>query len=172
MNLVSFYIYRRHIFLAIILQLSENFCNIAAKNSQLFPSFKICNQVMILFYALTLLGLPTNIAMLSSPGNLVTLLILFTSELDLSNSFSQMLTALLLSDSICIIMSLLLFSLPYLIALSPYMVPILLPIAQVALTMSVYMIIALSFERFFTVTKPHRQVGIKPTTMSLNKNVD
>ena len=95
---------------------------------------------------------------LTSSGNLVTLLILVTTELDLSNSFSQMLTALLLSDTICIIMAFLLFSLPHLTTVSPYLVPIALPIAQVALTMSVYMIIVLSLERFLVVTRPQKQV--------------
>ena len=45
------------------------------------------------------------------------------------------------------------------------MVPIALPIAQVALTMSVYMIIALSFERFIAVTRPHKQVGKIPNNV-------
>ena len=91
-------------------------------------------------------------------GNFVTLSILLTTELDLSHSFCQMLVALLLSDSICIIMTFMLFSLPYITTVSPYLVPISLPIAQVALTMSVYMIIVLSLERFLVVSRPHKQV--------------
>lgn len=71
-----------------------------------------------------------------------------------------MLAALLLSDSICIIVTFLLFSLPHLTTVSPYMIPIALPIAQVALTMSVYMIITLSVERYVAVTKPHLQVNM------------
>ena len=98
--------------------------------------------------------------LLLSLGNLVTLVILVTTELDLSNCFSQMLTALLLSDTICIIMAFLLFSLPHLTTVSPYLVPIALPIAQVALTMSVYMIIVLSLERFLVVTRPQKQVMV------------
>ena len=91
-------------------------------------------------------------------GNFVTLSILLTTELGLSHSFCQMLVALLLSDSICIIMTFMLFSLPYITTVSPYVVPISLPIAQVALTMSVYMIIVLSLERFLVVSRPQKQV--------------
>ena len=90
----------------------------------------------------------------------MTLFILITAELDLSHSFCQMLIALLLSDSICIIMAVILFSLPYIPIYTPYMVPVSLPIAQVALTMSVYMIIALSLERFLVVSRPQKQVKL------------
>ena len=92
----------------------------------------------------------------------MTLSILLTAELDLSHSFCQMLRALLLSDTICIIMTFILFSLPHLTVVSPYMVPISLPIAQVALTMSVYMIIVLSLERYLVVSRPQKQVRISP----------
>ena len=56
-------------------------------------------------------------------------------------------------------MTVILFSLPYLTTVSPYLVPISLPIAQVALTMSVYMTTALSLERFLVVSKPQNQVS-------------
>ena len=92
-------------------------------------------------------------------GNFITLSILLTTELGLSHSFCQMLVALLFSDSICIIMTFMLFSLPHLTTVSPYVVPICLPIAQVALTMSVYMIIVLSLERFLVVSRPQYQVN-------------
>ena len=101
------------------------------------------------------------IIVIQGMGNLVTLLILLTSKLDLSLSFRQLLTGLLLSDSTCIIMTVILFSLPYLTTVSPYLVPISLPIAQVALTMSVYMTIALSLERFLVVSKPQNQSSQK-----------
>ena len=59
-------------------------------------------------------------------------------------------------------MAFILFSLPHLTVVSPYMVPISLPIAQVALTMSVYMIIVLSLERYLVVSRPQKQVRISP----------
>ena len=43
-----------------------------------------------------------------------------------------MLTALLVSDSVCILMTFSLFSLPKLVSVSPYIIPVSLPVAQVS----------------------------------------
>ena len=42
-----------------------------------------------------------------------------------------MLTALLASDSVCILMTFTLFSLPKMVSVSPYIIPVSLPVAQV-----------------------------------------
>ena len=45
----------------------------------------------------------------------------------------QLLTALLVSDSVCILMTFSLFSLPKMFSVSPYIIPVSLPVAQVRL---------------------------------------
>lgn len=71
---------------------------------------------------------------------------------------SQLLTALLVSDSVCILMTFTLFSLPKMMPVSPYIIPVSLPVAQVFLTFSIFMTLTLSLERYLVVSNPHHKV--------------
>ena len=67
-------------------------------------------------------------------------------------------------DTLFLISSLLTFSLPYLTSPSPsslwtYLVPYTLPLAQTFMTASVYMIVSLSLERYFSVVRPLYQLS-------------
>ena len=77
----------------------------------------------------------------------MTIFILICKELDLSPFFCQLLSALLMSDSSTIISTFLLFSLPQLLQVSPHIFPVCLPLAQVSLTLSVFLIMSLSADR-------------------------
>ena len=66
-------------------------------------------------------------------GNVITAGILVRSQLGLTLAFTQLLTALLISDSVTILMTFALFSLPKMMAVSPYIIPVSLPFAQVCL---------------------------------------
>ena len=91
-------------------------------------------------------------------GNLITATILLRSQLGLTLAFTQLLTALLLSDSVCILMTFALFSLPKFLTMSPYIIPVSLPFAQVFLTFSILMTLTLSVERYLVVSSPNHKV--------------
>ena len=76
----------------------------------------------------------------------------------LNFNVTQLLTALLVSDSVCILMTFSLFSLPKMFPVSPYIIPVSLPVAQVFLTFSIFMTLTLSLERYLVVSNPHHKV--------------
>ena len=72
--------------------------------------------------------------------------------------------SLLVSDLLCVILSIVLFSLPrlfptmYSLVIAPRLVPILLPLDEIALTVSIYVTVGVAIERWFSVCKPHKQM--------------
>ena len=83
------------------------------------------------------------------------MLILHGKNLDLKPVFKTLVTTLLLSDSICIILSILIFSVPrlshqYEFYIFPHLIPVILPLTQISLTISVYTTVAVAVERFIS----------------------
>ena len=93
-------------------------------------------------------------------GNLLTLVILQQKDLELKPIFRNMLSLLLLSDTSCIILTNLMFSLPvlsinYALYIFPHLIPVLLPITQASVvTFVLNFLILKTFMRFLLVI-PH-----------------
>ena len=97
------------------------------------------------------------------PGNILSLLMIQTSDLDLKPVFKTLISTLMISDSFCIIFSSLIFSVPcishsYSLYIFPHLIPPILPMAQISLTNSVYITVAVAVERFMSVCQPLQQV--------------
>ena len=89
--------------------------------------------------------------------------ILHKRELDLKQIFRNLLCLLLLSDTICILFTISVFALPqisyfYATNIFPHLIPVLLPLAQISLTVSIYATIGVAVERFVSVCSPHTKV--------------
>ena len=104
--------------------------------------------------------------MLVCPGNLLTLMVLQQRELELKPKFRSLLSLLLISDSSTILLTNLAFCLPmvstpYLLFTHPHLIPVLLPITQIFLTISVYTTIGVAVERFVSISThtPQTRVG-------------
>merc|ERR1712241_984656 len=80
--------------------------------------------------------------------------------MDLKPTFMQILVTLLISDFFCIVFNLLYFcfrvlSSTYNEDVAPYIGPYVLPMAQIALTGSIYSTLAVAIERYVSVCHPH-----------------
>ena len=95
---------------------------------------------------------------------MMTLMVLQQQDLELKPIFRHMLSLLLVSDSSCILLTNIMFSLPvvstrYALFTYPHLIPVLLPITQIFLTISVYTTIGVAVERFVSIsthTPQHR----------------
>ena len=81
----------------------------------------------------------SSFAFFSLAGNVLSIGVLYRRDMDLKAIFRQILITLVTFDLLCIVCNLLLFSLPqlsesYFNAVFPYIVPTVLPVAQIALT--------------------------------------
>ena len=104
--------------------------------------------------------------MLVCAGNLLTLMVLQQKDLELKPIFRSLLSLLLISDSSTILLTNLAFCLPmvstpYLLFTHPHLIPVLLPITQIFLTISVYTTIGVAVERFVSISThtPPRRVS-------------
>ena len=73
------------------------------------------------------------------PGNVMSILVLFRKDMDLKPNFMQILVTLIAFDILCIIFNWSIFGLPLICSsyydhVFPYIVPYILPLAQIALT--------------------------------------
>ena len=94
-------------------------------------------------------------------------MILRQQDLELKPIFRNMLSLLLLSDTICIILTNMMFAMPvlsttYALYTFPHMIPTLLPITQIFLTISIYTTIGVAVERFVSISThtPQNRVNI------------
>ena len=91
-------------------------------------------------------------------GNLISLCVIYKTDLGFKTSFSRLIASLCIFDTLCILSNLTIFSLPllsesYRHQVFPNLVPTLLPLAQISLTTSVYTIVAVAVERYITVKR-------------------
>ena len=112
--------------------------------------------------------------MLVCSGNLLTLMVLQQKDLELKPIFRSLLSLLLISDSSTILLTNLAFCLPmvstpYLLFTHPHLIPVLLPITQIFLTISVYTTIGVAVERFVSISThtPQTRVGAKVTLIMI-----
>jgi len=91
-------------------------------------------------------------------GNLMCIIIF--SQKFAQKSFHHLMLSLAIFDLLYVLMSIMLFGLPTLypevrqVAWYAYLVPVMLPMAQVGLTGSIYLTVAISIERYATVVHP------------------
>ena len=91
---------------------------------------------------------------------MISIAVLSRRDMDLKPMFRQILITLISFDIACIVFNVLLFSLPHLSPVYfnqvfPYIVPTVLPFAQIALTGSIYCTLAVAIERYLSVCHPH-----------------
>ncbi|TRY79518.1 hypothetical protein TCAL_11677 [Tigriopus californicus] len=105
-------------------------------------------------------------------GNMLSIAVLCRRDMDLKPMFRQILVTLISFDIGCIIFNLLLFSLPllsnsYSEGVFPYIVPVVLPFAQISLTGSIYCTLAVAIERYVSVCHPLRTPSDCTGTLSI-----
>lgn len=105
-------------------------------------------------------------------GNILSLVILFRNDLHLKPTFRQLLSMLFIYDSLCIVFGVSLFSLPYLsnsynMKVHPYIVPWVLPLAQIANTASIYSTVVVAMERYVSVCRPHTHLPYYTGTVTI-----
>ena len=88
---------------------------------------------------------------------MVTILVIRRTQLDFKTSFLHLIYSLCVCDSVCIVFNIIIFSFPllsetYRHQVLPHLIPLMLPLAQISLTSSVYTILALAMERFMAVS--------------------
>jgi len=93
-------------------------------------------------------------------GNLLSIAVLYRRDMDLKPIFRQILIALITFDFFFIVFNLVLFSIPHFSIeydkqVFPYLVPYVLPLAQIAQTGSIYSTLAVAIERYVSVCHPH-----------------
>lgn len=93
-------------------------------------------------------------------GNAMAIAVLFRRDMDLKPTFMQILVTMMTFDFLCIFFNLLVFCLPvlsneYKDGVAPYIIPYILPMAQIALTGSIYSTLAVAIERYVSVCHPH-----------------
>jgi len=94
-------------------------------------------------------------------GNIVCLFVLSSKAVDLQPSFANILKCLSCWDIIFLTGVNLIFCLPhhsstYSSRVLPHMVPIALPLTQIALTGSLYTVVAVALERYYSICKPFK----------------
>jgi len=99
------------------------------------------------------------IAVLGNIGNVVCISLLQCKNSKLNPTFSNLITWLAVIDSLFLVSLSLTFSLPYLSEeykkwIFPVLLPSSLPLTCIALTASLYMVVAASIERFLQLTQP------------------
>ena len=92
-------------------------------------------------------------------GNILSILVLYRCDLDLKASFVNLLITLCIFDILFIVAVIMFYTLPihfeyYEIELLPYLTPFLLPFIHIALTGSVYAVVAVAVERYFMICNP------------------
>jgi hypothetical protein len=92
-------------------------------------------------------------------GNVLSILVLTKRDLDLKSSFANLICTLCLFDILFIVTVILFYSLPihfefYEEEIIPYFTPALLPLIHIALTGSVYAVVAVAAERYFIICNP------------------
>ena len=107
-------------------------------------------------------------------GNMLTLMVLQQQDLELKPIFRHMLSLLLISDSSCILLTNIMFSLPvvstrYALFTFPHLIPVLLPITQIFLTISVYTTIGVAVERFVSISTHTPQNRVR-TILTLHRD--
>jgi len=95
-------------------------------------------------------------------GNIICILMFQYQTLNMTQTFASLLKWLAVIDSLFLVFCLMVFSLPvisqhYKIWIFPYVLPSLLPCTSIALTGSLYCVIALSFERYFSISNSGQQ---------------
>ena len=91
-------------------------------------------------------------------GNLASLSVLFYTDLGFKSSFTRLIANLCIFDSFCILFNLTIFTFPllsesYRHQVLPHLLPLVLPLTQIALTGSVYTVLAVALERFASVKR-------------------
>ena len=91
-------------------------------------------------------------------GNIATLCVLFTTDLGFKSSFNRLISNLCIFDTFCIVLNTTIFTFPllsetYRHQILPALLPIVLPLAQISLTGSVYTVVAVALERFIAVKR-------------------
>jgi len=104
------------------------------------------------------------IAFLGIAGNVLCLFVFSTRNLDLKPAFANLLKCLSVFDIIFLACVIWLYALPLLIPASeeiePFTTPYILPFTHIALTGSVYTVVAVALERFYNVCRPfNRNLG-------------
>ncbi len=89
-------------------------------------------------------------------GNVLSVMVLQSKDLDLTASFVNLLTTLCVFDSLFIVCVNLFYTLPihselYETELIPYLTPVLLPLVHIVLTGSVYTVVAVAVERYWII---------------------
>ena len=97
------------------------------------------------------------VSVLGLCGNIVSAFVLKTRHRDTNQTFTDLLVWLAVIDSVFLVLVTMMFSLPlvspsYHDWVFPPMVPIVLPCTSVAMTASLYTVLALAVERFLTVS--------------------
>ena len=89
-------------------------------------------------------------------GNIATLCVLYTTDLGFRSSFTSLISNLCFFDTFCIVFNATIFTFPllsetYRHQILPSLLPLVLPLAQISLTGSVYTIVAVALKRFIAV---------------------
>ena len=92
-------------------------------------------------------------------GNVLSIMVLTLRNLDLKSSFINLICSLCVFDilfivSVCMFFTLQIHSDYYRDELIPYLTPVLLPLIHIALTGSVYAVVAVAVERYFIICNP------------------
>lgn len=99
------------------------------------------------------------VAWLGLMGNILCIFLFLLKKLKLNQTFTNLLIWLAVIDSIFLVLVVFVFALPelnitYKQWIFPYMLPSVLPLTSIALTASVYTVVALTIERYLHLTKP------------------
>jgi len=113
------------------------------------------------FYQFAIEGIAQSIVgLLGLIGNVTSIIVLFRKDMELKRDFMHILVTLICFDILCIVFNLMIFGFPrlwesYEQKVWPYIIPTVLPLAQIALTGSIYSTLALAIERYISVCHPH-----------------
>eukprot|EP00092_Neocalanus_flemingeri_P024640 GFUD01026725.1.p1 GENE.GFUD01026725.1~~GFUD01026725.1.p1 ORF type:complete len:407 (+),score=101.90 GFUD01026725.1:197-1417(+) len=117
----------------------------------------VCWEVYVGFWIEGLL-VPV-IASFGIVGNITCVFVFNHKSVDLKPSFSNILKCLSIYDILFLSGVIFLYALPnmsnyYIIMIEPHTTPLILPLTQVAMTGSVYSVVAVAVERYFNICKP------------------